>query len=149
MNTIEKLYNGGYDLSQYNQQQIDFIRGIAKMAYNEGLDNADPDPMEQVVKNAVKEALREHDRVYIELKKPAQPTGYVILIKDDERYFVEMPEGFEYPQTTNLLSFAKVFTSESEAYEIINKCRALRFLGGVQCAMPMKYVESMVVQDLY
>lgn len=71
MNTIEKLYNGGYDLSQYTQQQIDFIRGIAKMAYNEGLDNADPDPIEQVVKNAVKEALREHDRVYIELKKPA------------------------------------------------------------------------------
>ena len=36
-NTVELLQNGGYDLSQFTQQQIDFIIGIAKLSYREGL----------------------------------------------------------------------------------------------------------------
>lgn len=34
---IKKLGNGFYNLSDYNENQINFIKSIAKKSYNEGL----------------------------------------------------------------------------------------------------------------
>ena len=103
----------------------------------------------EMVKEAVKEALREQMHPKPLQQQPDLPIGYTILIKDEEAYFVNKPKGLEYPETTNLLSKAKVFPTESEAYGIIQELRSLQFLSTPMGAMSRKYVESMVVQNLY
>ncbi|MDD4225965.1 MAG: hypothetical protein PHU98_06215 [Mariniphaga sp.] len=36
MNTIEKIENGHFNLSEFNEEQINFIKGLVKFAYNDG-----------------------------------------------------------------------------------------------------------------
>jgi hypothetical protein len=38
MNTIEKIDNGHLNLSEFSESQINFIKGIVKMSYNDGFE---------------------------------------------------------------------------------------------------------------
>ena len=36
MNTIEQIENGYFNFSEFNEGQINFIKGLVKFAYNDG-----------------------------------------------------------------------------------------------------------------
>lgn len=36
MNIIEKIENGHFNFSEFNEGQINFIKGLVKFAYNDG-----------------------------------------------------------------------------------------------------------------
>lgn len=39
MNTIDKIKNGHFNLSEFSEQQVNFITGLVKFAYNEGVED--------------------------------------------------------------------------------------------------------------
>lgn len=39
MNTIEKIENGHFDFSEFNEGQINFIKGLVKFAYKDGYED--------------------------------------------------------------------------------------------------------------
>ena len=39
MNTIEKIENGKFNFSEFTEGQVNFIKGLVKFAYNDGLED--------------------------------------------------------------------------------------------------------------
>ena len=39
MNTIEKIEKGHFNFSEFSEEQINFIKGLVKFAYNDGLED--------------------------------------------------------------------------------------------------------------
>ena len=39
MNTIEKIEKGHFNFSEFSEEQVNFIKGLVKFAYNDGLED--------------------------------------------------------------------------------------------------------------
>lgn len=39
MNTIEKIENGKFNFSEFTEEQVNFIKGLVKFAYNDGFED--------------------------------------------------------------------------------------------------------------
>lgn len=39
MNTIEKIEKGHFNFSEFSEEQINFIKGLVKFAYNDGVED--------------------------------------------------------------------------------------------------------------
>lgn len=56
MNTIEKIENGHFNFSEFNEGQINFIKGLVKFAYNDGYEEGKAE-----IKNKIMDAMENDD----------------------------------------------------------------------------------------
>jgi uncharacterized protein (DUF2164 family) len=56
MNTIEKIEKGHFNFSEFTEEQINFIKGLVKFSYNDGLEDGKAE-----IKNKVWNALESDD----------------------------------------------------------------------------------------
>ena len=57
MNTIEKIEKGHFDFSEFNEGQINFIKGLVKFAYNDGYEEGKAE-----IKNKIMDAMENEDQ---------------------------------------------------------------------------------------
>lgn len=56
MNTIEKIENGYFNLSEFNEGQINFIKVLVKLAQNDGYEEGKAE-----IKNKIMNAMENED----------------------------------------------------------------------------------------
>ena len=56
MNTIEKIENGHFNFSEFNEEQINFIKGLVKFAYNDGYEEG-----KAKIKDRITDAMENED----------------------------------------------------------------------------------------
>lgn len=52
MNTIEKIEKGHFNFSEFSEEQVNFIKGLVKFAYNDGLEDG-KDEIKDRIWNAI------------------------------------------------------------------------------------------------